>query len=86
MEFNPYNFQCGASVLSRAFVPVNTSVSAEPVHSLFVELFTETPADVKLAPNNDPQSVNPQPIIDEEPSVPDEGERERCVLESRKWD
>jgi hypothetical protein len=41
---------------------------------------------VELAPTSEPQSVNRQPILDEEPLVPDEEERERCVLESRKWD
>ena len=83
LEFNPYNIQCGASVLSKAFVPVNTSVSAEPTQNLSTEVSTEAADEVKSAPNNDPQSVNPLPLIDEEFLVPDEDERERCN-EARK--
>ena len=86
LEFNPYNIQCGASVLSKAFVPVNTSVSAEPTQNLSTEVSTEAADEVKSAPNNDPQSVNREPIIDDEPLVPDEYERRRCVLEAREQD
>jgi hypothetical protein len=73
-------------VLSKAFVPVNTSVSAEPTQNPFADVSTLKPSELQSAPNHDPQSVNLQPIIDEELSVPDEEERKRCVLESRKWD
>jgi hypothetical protein len=72
--------------MPKLFLSTNTSALAEPIRSLSVEVSTETSADVELAPTSEPQSVNPQPIIDDEPSVPDEEERERCVLESRKWD
>lgn len=54
--------------------------------SALAELTQNLADEVKSAPNNDPQSVNPQPITDEEFLVPDEDERERCVLEAREQD
>jgi hypothetical protein len=76
----------GAITMPKLLLSTNASALAEPVHSLSVEVLTQTSADVKLAPNSDPPSTNPQPSTDEEPLAPDEEERERCVLESRKWD
>jgi hypothetical protein len=65
--------------MPKLFLSTNTSVSAEPIQNL-------KPSKLQSAPSSDPQSVRPQPIIDEEPVVLDEDERERCVLESRKQD
>jgi hypothetical protein len=73
-------------VLPQAFVPVNTSVSAEPALNVFADVSTPKYTELQSEPNHLPQSVTPQPIIDEEASVSDEDSRERCVLESRKWD
>jgi hypothetical protein len=73
-------------VLSKAFVSVNTSVSAEPTQNPFANVSTLKPSQLQSAPTGEPPPVNPQPITDEEPAVLDEEERERCVLESRQQD
>jgi hypothetical protein len=73
--------------MPKLFLSTHACELAEPTQNLSVEISTETSAEVESAPTSELQSVNPQPITDdEEPLVPDEEERERCVLESRKWD
>jgi len=67
--------------MPRLLLSTNASALAEPVHSLSVELSTETADEVKSAPTSEPPSVQLRRIINQL-----EDERWTLVLESRKWD
>jgi hypothetical protein len=67
--------------MPKLLLSTNASALAEPIHSLSVEVSTQTSADVKSAPTGEPPSVQLRRIINQL-----EDERWTLVLESRKWD